>query len=103
MKRAIKIGLLFVLVFAAGIALALTVTLTGPTDYTSTQWRSVCISNKTNGGQYIANIEVCPSTSDPQAPGACSTSSRSVASLPTQAQTIVNYMINIWRTDHPGF
>jgi hypothetical protein len=87
-----------------GVALAaVTVTLTGPATYLSTQWQSVCNSNKNGNPNYRANITVCPSSSNPDVPGACSTEETTVASLPTAGQTIVNYMINQWCTAHPGY
>lgn len=92
-----------VLVGAVVAQAAVTVVLTGPSTYTSSQWTSVCISNKDGNPNYRANIEVCPSSSNPAVPGACSTTQIEVASLPTAAQTIVNYMITQWCTAHSGY
>jgi len=103
MKRAIRTTLLLFAVSAAGVAAALTVSLTGPSTYADEQWRSICISNKNGGTVFTGVIEVCPSTSDPAAPGSCSVSTRSVATLPSNYQTFVNTFIAFWRTDHPGF
>jgi hypothetical protein len=82
---------------------AVTVVLTGPATYADPQWKSMCISNKNGDPNYRANIEVCPSSSDPGVPGACSTTEISVGSLPASAQTLINYMINQWCTAHSGY
>jgi hypothetical protein len=104
MKRAILIVVLLLAVFGAiATYAAVTVILTGPATYTSSQWKSVCISNKDGNPTYRANIEVCPSSSVSGVSGACSTTEIEAASLPTAAQTIVNYMITQWCTAHPGY
>jgi len=102
---AIAGALATVTLLVGGVAMAaVTVVLTGPVNYTSTQWQSVCISNKNGNPNYRANIMVCPSSSNPAVPGACSTEQVEVASLPAAAQTIVNYMItNVWCAVHAGY
>jgi hypothetical protein len=90
----------FVIVQAAW---ALTVTFTGPTTYADPQWRSICISNKDTAGNYSGIVEICPSSSDPNGVSACSSSTRSVGTLPASYQTFVNAWIGYWRTDHPGY
>lgn len=93
-----------VLLFGAVTALAaVTVTLTGPATYADPQWRSVTINNKDGSPVYRVNIEVCPSSSNPAVPGACSTHQVELATLPTVGQTIVNYMITQWCTTHSGY
>jgi hypothetical protein len=101
---AIAGALATVTLLAGGVALsAVTVVLTGPETYADSQWKAMCISNKNGDPNYRANIEVCPSTSVPGVPGACSTTELSVATLPASAQTLINYMINQWCTAHPGY
>jgi hypothetical protein len=102
---AIAGALATVTLLVGGVALAaVTVVLTGPATYADLQWESVSFSNKNGNPNYRANITVCPSSSNPLVPGACSTTEISVASLPAPAQTIVNYMItNVWCPAHPGY
>lgn len=101
---AIAGALATVTLLVGGIALAaVTVVLTGPATYADPQWTAMCISNKNGDPNYRANIEVCPSTSVPGVPGACSTTEISVAGLPASAQTLINYMIGQWCTAHPGY
>ena len=104
MKRAILITLLVVAVFAAGIAAAaVTVVLTGPATYADPQWKSMCISNKNGSPTYRANIEICPSSSNPAVPGACSTTEIEAATLTAGAQNIINFLIGQWCTAHAGY
>ena len=112
MKRAILTTLLLALVFMAGVAsAALTVILTGPATYADKSWVSIHISNKpldangnfVAGGQYVGVIQVCPSSNTAGVTGACSTSTRSVATLNSTYQTFVNGWIGFWLADHPGY
>lgn len=113
MKRAILTTLLLVVVFVAGIATAaITVILTGPATYADKQWVSIHISNRpidpatgnfVVGSQYVGVIEVCPTSNVAGVVGACSTSTRSVGSLPANYQTFVNGWITYWLADHAGF
>jgi hypothetical protein len=104
MKRPILTAILLCAVLAASVATAaVTVVLTGPATYADAQWRSVTINNKNGGATFNAIIEICPSSSNPAVPGACSTTQIEVGSLPASAQTIVNYMITQWCTAHAGY
>jgi hypothetical protein len=82
---------------------AVTVTLTGPSTYADPQWKSMCISNKNGSPNYRANIEICPTSSNPAVQGACSTTEVEAATLTAGAQNIINYLINQWCTAHPGY
>lgn len=82
---------------------ALTITLSGPSDYTDPQWTSVCISNQNEAGNYTGVITVCPSDEAQGVVGACITHSVTPSSLPSSAQTIVNYMIGQWTTANPQY
>ena len=92
------------LLLVGGVAVAaVTVVLTGPATYADPQWKSMCISNKNGSPTYRANIEICPSSSNPAVPGACSTTEIEAAALTAGAQNIINYLITQWCTQHPGY
>jgi len=87
-----------------GVTLAaVTVTITGPATYADPQWKSMCISNKNGSPMYRANLEVCPSSSNPAVPAACSTVEVESAALTAGAQNIINYLITQWCTAYPGY
>jgi hypothetical protein len=104
MRKYIVGAIAALILCAGGVAVAaVTVILTGPATYADPQWRSVTINNKNGGTTYHAIVDVCPSSSNPAIPGACSITEIEVGSLPSSAQTIVNYMITQWCTAHPGY
>lgn len=91
---------------------AVTVTHTGPSTYADPQWRSFCLSNKPvdelgvfiAGGQYRAIVEVCPSTSNANAPAPCSTSQWLGLTITAGLQTVITYFItSFWCPAHPGY
>jgi hypothetical protein len=110
--RKFKIAVAVVILLFAGISLAqLTVTLVGATTYANSQWRSMCISNKPNpgpgwpvaGSVYTLNIEVCPSNTEMTYFGTCSTTTITGPALTAGVQTVINYALGVWNTEHPEY
>ena len=83
---------------------AVTATLTNPVDYTSANWRSVCLYNRdTPTGNYRGEITWEPWDSGNGQRAASLSSSRSTATLPAAYQTFVNNWITFARADFPAF
>lgn len=104
MRKYIIGAIAAVTLLVGSVALAaVTVVLTGPATYADPQWKSMCITNKNGSPTYRANIEICPSSSNPAVPGACSTTEIEAAALTAGAQNIINYLIGQWCIAHPGY
>ena len=104
MRKYIIGAIAAITLLVGGVAVAaVTVVMTGPATYADPQWKSMCISNKNGNPKYRANIEICPSSSNPAVPAACSTTEIEAATLTAGLQTVINYMITQWCTAHPGY
>ncbi len=82
---------------------AVTAVLRNPVDYTSSNWRSVCIYNKGADGLYRGDITWEPWDSGNSQKAAALSTSRSVANLPAAYQAFVNAWITFARTDFPTY
>ncbi len=82
----------------------MTAVLTNPVDYTSANWRSVCIYNRdTPTGNYRGEIVWEPWDSANSQKAVALSTSRSTATLPASYQIVVNAWITFARTDFPAY
>lgn len=83
---------------------AVTATLANPVDYTSQNWRSICLYNRDSPtGQYRGEIVWEPRDSANGQKAPALSSSRTTATLPTGYQSFVNTWIGFARADFPAF
>lgn len=82
---------------------AVTAVLTNPVDYTSSQWRSVCVFNKDAAGNYSGEIIWEPTDTGNGQKSVALSSRRSTGTLPVAYQNFVNAWIGFARTDFPAF
>lgn len=100
-KLAVVLGLLLV-AFAAGAGV--TATFTNPVDYSSDNWRSVCIYNRdTPEGDYRGEIVWEPRDFGTGTKSVALSTTRSTTTLPAAYQTFVNVWIGFARADFPAF
>jgi hypothetical protein len=106
MKRKIVLAVI-TLVFAVAVYASITVTFVGPETYADDEWQTVKITNKGVGippsTSYVGIIEVCPSGAPPGIVSQCSTTTATFDELPESAQTVVNYLITSWCSEHSDY